>query len=262
MPISRFETLAQELIEGSLGRLLGGGVTPADIAARISRVLEDSQMNETVADTYHVQLHPHDLANMQRTYPNLSRELQNFVRSLAQQMQLKLLASPHVVVAADEMMRRHDIRVQAMRQRLPDETTQIQLENEVGAELLASILNLNAYLIIDGRHHIPLDKPILTIGRRTDSNIVLDNPTISRHHAQLRWRYGRFVLYDLSQRHGRTSVNNQPVTECVLQAGDVITLSQVNLLYAEGQTTSRRDRRLPNAEASDTQLLPDANEAD
>lgn len=262
MPISRFETLAQELIEGSLGRLLGGGVTPADIAARISRVLEDSQMNDTVADTYHVRLHPSDLAAIQQTYPNLTTELQSLVLSLAQQAHLKLLASPHVVLAADETVKRHDIRVQAMRQRPSEETTQIRPDNEVGAELLASILNLNAYLIVDGRHHIPLDKPILTIGRRADNDIVLDSPTISRHHAQLRWRYGRFVLYDLSQRNGRTCVNNQPVTESVLQAGDVITLSQLNLLYAEGQTTSRRDLRPQDPAASDTQLMPPANEVD
>ena len=87
--------------------------------------------------------------------------------------------------------------------------------------------------------------------------MVLDAATVSRRHAQLRWRYGHFVLYDLSQRHGRTTVNNQPVTECVLQPGDVITLSQIKLLYAEGQTTPKRGGQY--GEGADTQVMPPAN---
>ncbi len=257
MPISRFESLAQELIEGSLGRLLGGSVTPADIAARLTRVLEDSMMNGTVADTYHVQLHPLDLEMVTATYPHLETELQTMVLQLAQQENLRLLASPHVVLAGDEGLKRHEVLVRAMRQRREQETTQLRPESVVAVEVLQAIQELDAYLIVDGRHHIPLDKPIMTVGRRADNDVVLDAATVSRRHAQLRWRYGHFVLYDLSQRHGRTTVNNQPVTECVLQPGDVITLSQIKLLYAEGQTTPKRGGH--GGEGADTQVMPPAN---
>ncbi|MCL4264460.1 MAG: FHA domain-containing protein [Anaerolineae bacterium] len=257
-PISRFESLAQELIEGSLGRLLGGSVTPADIAARLTRVLEDSVINGTVADTYHVKLHPADLETLVTTYPHLETELQTLILHLAQQENLRLLADPHVVLGADGAMKRHEVRVQAMRQRRVQETTQLRPENAVTAEVMQALVDLDAYLIVDGRHHIPLDKPIMTIGRRADNDVVLDLATVSRRHAQLRWRYGHFVLYDLSQRQGRTSVNNQPIAECVLQPGDVITLSQVKLLYAEGQTTPKRGGH--NADGADTQVMPPANE--
>ncbi len=257
-PISRFESLAQELIEGSLGRLLGGSVTPADIAARLTRVLEDSAMNGTVADTYHVHLHPLDLDTVVATYPHLETELQTLILHLAQQDNLRLLASPHVILAADEAMKRHEVGVRAMRQRREQETTQLRPENAVTAEVMQAIQVLDAYLIVDGRHHIPLDKPIMTIGRRADNDVVLDAVTVSRRHAQLRWRYGHFVLYDLSQRHGRTTVNNQPVAECVLQPGDIITLSQVKLLYAEGQTTPKRGGH--NADNADTQVMPPSPE--
>jgi hypothetical protein len=261
MSISRFENLAQEIIEGSLGRLLGGSVTPADVAARLTRVLEDSLMNGVIADTYHVRLHLADLDALTQTYPHLETELQTLILHLAQQEQLRLLASPHVVLAADPDVKRHEVRVQAMRQRREQETTQLRPENVAAGEVLQAIHDLDAYLVVDGRHHIPLNKPIMTIGRRADNDVVLDAPTISRRHAQLRWRYGHFVLYDLSQRHGRTSVNNQPITECVLQPGDVITFSQIKLLYAEGQTTSKRaGRRTPHTADTDTRLMPPADE--
>jgi pSer/pThr/pTyr-binding forkhead associated (FHA) protein len=81
---------------------------------------------------------------------------------------------------------------------------------------------------------VALERPFLSIGRRTENDLVLDSPTVSRRHAQLRWRYGRFVLYDLSGRPGRTLVNSQPVSEYALQSGDVITLANVKLIYGEG----------------------------
>jgi hypothetical protein len=156
-------------------------------------------------------------------------------------------------MVADADLKRPEIRVQAMWQRRPQETTQLRPENLVSADVLEAILSLDAYLVVDGRHHIALTKPIITIGRRADSDIVLDAPSVSRRHAQLRWRYGHFVLYDLSQRSGRTTVNNLPVTESVLHPGDVITLSQVKLLYAEGQTTPRR---VVPTEDTETQVMP------
>lgn len=238
--ISKFEALAQGLIEGSLGRLLGGSVTPADIAAQLMKVMEDSQLNGAAADTYRVRLHPNDHALVLETYPQLAEELQALILTMAQQVQLQLLAVPQVILLPAEEVGRHEIRVQAMRQQQKRETTQLRPPAPPAAEAIAALTRLDAYLVVDGRHHIPLHKPIINIGRRTDNDIVLDAPTVSRSHAQLRWRYGRFILYDLSQRHGRTSVNGQAVTECVLQPGDVIRLSEVNLLYAEGETVPKR----------------------
>ncbi|MCP4361390.1 MAG: DUF3662 domain-containing protein [Chloroflexi bacterium] len=239
-PISRFESLAQGLIEGSLGRLLGGNLTPADIAARLTRVMEDSQLNGQAADHYNVRLHPADYDWLLERYPDLEMELQALLLNLAQQAKFALETPPQVTLLSDRKVRRHEIKAQATRQQPLPEKTQLKPEVILKPEQLAAIAERDAYLVINGRQHIPLNKPIINLGRRTDNDIVLDAPTVSRHHAQIRWRYGRFVLYDLTDRDSRTRVNNQPVTECVLQPGDVITLSNVNLLYAEGSAVPRR----------------------
>jgi pSer/pThr/pTyr-binding forkhead associated (FHA) protein len=55
---------------------------------------------------------------------------------------------------------------------------------------------------------------------------------VSRRHAQLRLRFGRYTLYDLDSQSG-TLVNGQPVQEWVLQPGDVMSLGGVNLIYTE-----------------------------
>lgn len=251
--LSKFESLAQSLIEGSLGRLLGGSVTPADIAARLTRVMEDSRLNNVVADSYYIRLHPTDFAPLLEMYPQLAQDLESLVFNLAYEANLVLRAEPKVTIQADTAVKRLEIAIQAVRQQRLPETTQLRPENAGPNEQLLAIAELDAYLVIDGRHHLPLNKPIINLGRRTDNDIVLDAATVSRRHAQIRWRYGRFVLYDLSSRNGRTQVNGQPVHECVLQAGDVVTLSEVKLLYAEGQTVLNRGQR---QSADQTQVMP------
>ena len=74
----------------------------------------------------------------------------------------------------------------------------------------------------------------MRIGRRVDNDIVLDLPSISRQHAQIRWRQRYFVLYDVSS-HGRTYVNGSQIQEHILRPGDVIALSDLFLVYGEGR---------------------------
>jgi pSer/pThr/pTyr-binding forkhead associated (FHA) protein len=84
----------------------------------------------------------------------------------------------------------------------------------------------------EDRRVIPLDREVVNVGRSRQNHVILDDQRVSRHHAQLRLRFGRYTLYDLDSRSG-TLVNGQPVQEWVLQPGDVIALGDVNLIYTE-----------------------------
>ncbi len=57
---------------------------------------------------------------------------------------------------------------------------------------------------------IRLDRPVLTLGRDPSCDLVLDHPTVSRLHAQIRKMDGNFVLFDLKSTNG-TFVNGQRV---------------------------------------------------
>jgi pSer/pThr/pTyr-binding forkhead associated (FHA) protein len=88
------------------------------------------------------------------------------------------------------------------------------------------------FLILEGRRHVDLLQPTVSIGRALDNDIIVEDSRVSRHHAQLRRRFDRFVLYDLGSRGG-TEINGYPVEECVLHAGDVISLAGVEVIYGE-----------------------------
>lgn len=222
---------------------------------RLARTLEDSQVEGRAANRFYVHLHPRDYDFVCRQNPALADELADYITDLAQQSGLSLPAPAQVELAADARVLRQQVQVRAEHDRQREgPTTQVQRLDSLEEDALSAIRALDAYLIIEGRQHIPLDRPFTTLGRRTDNDVVLDSPTVSRQHAQIRWRYGRFVLYDLSNR-GRTLVNGQPVSESVLRPGDVIALSNVMIIYGEGVTRPQRRPRASD-DGDETQVRP------
>ena len=59
----------------------------------------------------------------------------------------------------------------------------------------------------------------LSIGRSPESDVVLSDLEVSRRHAQLRFRDGKWILEDLRSRNG-TTVNGVRVGRCELRPGD------------------------------------------
>ncbi len=93
----------------------------------------------------------------------------------------------------------------------------------------------SAYLIINGTQVFSLEKPILHIGRRPDNDLLLDDPRISRLHAQMRANRGRFMLFDLNSTGG-TFVNNKRIRATMLYPGDVILMAGISLVYGQRAT--------------------------
>jgi pSer/pThr/pTyr-binding forkhead associated (FHA) protein len=73
----------------------------------------------------------------------------------------------------------------------------------------------------------------LRIGRQPDNDMVLDDPLISRRHAEVRRTSTGWQLIDLSSSNG-TFVNGLPVTSTLLVPGDVVGLGQHNFRF-DGQ---------------------------
>lgn len=99
----------------------------------------------------------------------------------------------------------------------------------------------NAFLLIEGVRVLPLKGSVVNIGRRLENHVVIDDPRISRQHAQLRAIRGHYVLFDLNSTGG-TFVNGQRTTQTVLYPEDVISLAGVILVFGQDiQTTDLAD---------------------
>lgn len=252
----KFESIARRLIEGSFKRLFGGRLEPLEIGAYLARALEDNQQAGRAPTHYRVFVSLAEYEFITENHPNLSQELADYVQELTQRVGLTLSGTPVVALAADEALRSQMVRVEALHAAADDpDTTQVHRLSVGNAEVAQALQEADAYLIVSGRQHVPLDRPVTSIGRRMDNDVVLDSGSVSRQHAQIRWRYGRFILYDLSNR-GRTFVNGAPVTEHVLQPGDVIGLSNVMLIYGEGKTGPHHVSKVQRDDEEITQMLP------
>jgi hypothetical protein len=91
---------------------------------------------------------------------------------------------------------------------------------------------LNAFLIFNGSEIFTLNMPVINIGRRSNNQLVIDDPRVSRSHAQLRARRGAFLITDLNSTGG-TFVNSERITQQILKPGDVISLAGVLIIYGE-----------------------------
>jgi pSer/pThr/pTyr-binding forkhead associated (FHA) protein len=87
-------------------------------------------------------------------------------------------------------------------------------------------------LIVDGVQIFSLNLTLVNIGRQAENHLVIEDPRVSRRHAQLRVIEGRFVVFDLDSTGG-TLVNGKAIHQHRLSPGDVISLAGVPLVYGQ-----------------------------
>ena len=78
-----------------------------------------------------------------------------------------------------------------------------------------------------GRRQVRLEKPVIMVGRRTESDVRIVGAGVSRHHAEITVEDGVCRLCDCESKLG-TFVNGVRVTEHVLAHGDLIRLGELH----------------------------------
>jgi pSer/pThr/pTyr-binding forkhead associated (FHA) protein len=79
-----------------------------------------------------------------------------------------------------------------------------------------------------------IDKDLTTAGRHPESDIFLDDVTVSRRHAEFRREDGRFVIRDVGSLNG-TYVNRQRIEETQLANGDELQIGKFKLTFYVGE---------------------------
>ena len=232
MPLALIEDSLENFVEGAVLRLFGGRVLPREIALRLARALEDSAAAGAMAGRYIVRLHPEDAQAILGRKPHWPEELAAGLVVAARQIGLKLAYTPEVLILPDGALRRGQLAV-TLGTPLDNGDLATQEQTPVRRPVVAPVA-LNAFLVLDGERLLPLTEPVIRVGRRLDNHIILNSPRVSRAHAQLRLRFGHYILYDLGSTAG-TLVNGQPVSECLLRSGDVIDIGGVMLIYGEDE---------------------------
>ncbi len=253
---SQFEERIQTLVEGGFARLFAGRLQPREVALRLARVMEDNADLDDVGNLaapnrYAVHLHPDDLTALLEVHADLGATLAQHLVVLARESDLYLETPPEVLLVPDARVTIHTVMVRAEHVAVARQATEAMTAMDPEDILPPSKTPAlpPAFLVVDGDRYIPLDRTVINIGRRRDNLVVLEDRRVSRHHCQLRFRFGQFVLYDLASRGG-TYVNNTRVSETVLRSGDVISLAGVPVVFMIDENAASRPKS-----TSDTQVM-------
>lgn len=78
-----------------------------------------------------------------------------------------------------------------------------------------------------------LDQATTSAGRHPDSDIFLDDVTVSRRHAEFRLGDNEFQVVDVGSLNG-TYVNREPVDTAALSNGDEVQIGKFRLVFLSG----------------------------
>lgn len=247
-PIDKLERQLQDLIEGAFTRLFRRKTNARDIAILLLRAMEDNAYQASITgakpvapDSYRIHLHPDIVGQFLTRIPDFPARLAALIAELCRESGYQLCAAPAVAVLADPALEAHQARVNA--ELSPKSSAQTEKMAAVPAVELQYQPGQIPHLHSVALGAVPLVKSLINIGRESGNDVVISDAFVSRHHLQLRKRYGVYTLFDVNSRGG-TLVNNSAASEHRLTNGDVIRIGHTDLVYAEDARLATKDSTL------------------
>ena len=231
--IARLESRLETLVEGAFGAIFSKKIQAKDIALLLARAMAEGGRHGpgniiTAPDEFTIRLSEEAHTHLKQSAPDIARRLASYLTELAYESGYRLNHAPEVTLIAERDAQVNSFSVSASHRPAGVDSTAALKRVTINQNLRPG----NPHLIINNRTVVPLDKDIVNIGRGHDNHIVVDDPYVSRHHIQLRLRFGAFALFDVRD-NPDTIVNGVRVIEHNLRAGDMIQLGNTELIYMQ-----------------------------
>jgi hypothetical protein len=242
--LDQLEAKIQKLVEDQLAGILPGVKMEDRVIQRLATAVKENIIQQkddrAIAPNVFTLIVATDASPMWKEQSTIET-LKNIIITASRDVGLKFVTQPTIVITTDDKFSAEEIKVVASHKLEPVADTQgmhMSTMNEEPEE--SDNIPENAFLIIEGVKVHPLNEAVVNIGRRLENQLVIDDPRVSRNHAQLRAIKGRFVLFDLNSTGG-TFVNGQRTSQTVLYPGDVISLAGVALIFGQDNPPPRPD---------------------
>lgn len=256
--LDRLEAKIQSLVEVQLTGILPGLRYEDRLIQKLTSTLKQNLIDQRNPDALAPNVYTLVVATESAEIWKDARiidSLKNIIMMAGREIGLKFDTAPTITITIDEKYSQSEVSVIASHKiELMEETQGMATNNPNNENENSDVIPDNAFLIIEGVKVHPLKETVINIGRRLENHVVIDDPRISRNHAQLRAIKGRYVLFDLNSTGG-TFVNGQRTSQTVLYPGDVISLAGVALIFGQ-------DNPPPRPDLNETAPLkdPDAND--
>jgi hypothetical protein len=243
MPVLRsLESKIAGVVEGTFSRVFRSEVRPVEIARKLAREMEEHQygtLSRTyVPNEYRVYLSPRDRDRFATYEESLADELAGYLLEHARRERFALLSRPLIEFETDDRLHLGEFGIETAvvqpeeaeeeQARYPDpepvgRTIVFSAAQRIAEPLeeTASVRQQRALLIYNNRR-LMVPPRGATLGRSRESEIVIEDPNVSRQHAEVRPRGGAWIVNDLGSTNG-TRVNGRTIDAPeVVRAGDEI----------------------------------------
>jgi len=212
MGLQKFEQRLERLVEGAFAKAFRTGLQPVELGRRLVREMDLRRTlgvrGPLVPNRFSISLAAADRERLTPIEQTLIAELVDTARQHAQEDGARFPGAVEVNIATDPSLS-------------PGEFRLVGQLVEGGAK--------GAVVLPDGTRFEVGDEPI-TVGRGSDCDLMLADPTVSKHHLELRRQGADVVLIDLGSMNG-TRVNDIGVRERILADGDEVRLGATVLRY-------------------------------
>jgi hypothetical protein len=233
-------------------RAFSSQVQPVEIARKLAKEMDAHRTASVsrvyVPNQYVVWLSSEDHQRLEGYERSLEQELSAYLLEHARRHDYALLTRPDVDLESDERLRLGEFGIQARLVKPPARQGEEPAQGEQGHTMVYSVppkqkpararrrqpaahlTETRAIVSLDDRRYV-LDGPVAVLGRSRECDCVLNDPNVSRRHAELRrGSTGDWQVVDLDSTNG-IKVNGRQVETSRLSPGDEVSIGTTRFVF-------------------------------
>ena len=244
------EAKLEGLVGGAFNRAFRSKVEPVELARKLAKEMQDNQTRSIshtyVPNAYTVYLSNEDRGHFEGYEDGLKKELSDYLLEHARTEGLALVTRPTVDFETDERLSLGEFGIQAQMAQPPEEElsdwpdeapsagdfghTMVYSPDRSARKLDAPARAGGRAMLVGADKRTVLSGSRLLIGRSRDCDVTVDDPNVSRRHAELRNEDGAWIITDLGSTNG-VKVNGRRVESARLEPGDELVFGLARLRF-------------------------------
>jgi hypothetical protein len=249
MVLRGIEQRLERVFEGVFGRAFRTNVQPVELARKLAKEMDDHRSTSVtrvyVPNEYTVYLSPGDREQFEGYENSLVSELEEYLAEHASRENYALLTPPRIFFETDEDLGVGEFGIATrmaqygrqgaeqpetaapgatMIYKPRTQPTEAASLEELGVEREVAVLRWN------GQRRI-LEKRRSVLGRSRDADVQIEDPNISRRHAEIVQEGSAYWLVDLGSTNG-TEVDGRRVRRAQLADGTRFTLGETTVTFS------------------------------
>jgi len=244
--LQRFENRLESVVSGAFAKAFRSAVQPVELAAALQREVDNSAQilsrdRRLVPNAFHIELSPMDYERLGPYEETLANELTELLREHAEEQ--------HYVFTGPVSIRFHeadDLGTGRFRVKSHASAKVSGTPKEEGGGILSALdrfsgavrkRSVTAFVEVNGTRQ-PLTPPGLVVGRGAEADLRINDPGVSRRHAEIRVTAGKddpvVSVVDLGSTNG-TLVDGHRVEHATVTDGSTIRVGNTILtVHFEG----------------------------